>query len=169
MFQVIAEFYNKNAKSLSFSRSHSVLPSEIICPHFSSQCNYREYQRVWRCRKTSVISKTKKRQYWDFFVFDSKGTLGVMVRAVFIIILFCFTVCCFLSLRFVLTLFDRIIKWKSLHSWWGASPLIRKKLISCAGGGVEKGGVTEFFIINFLNVRLNCVFIELHNWDYFHL
>ena len=32
-FQVIAEFYNNDAKSLVFFRPHSVLPSEIICPH----------------------------------------------------------------------------------------------------------------------------------------
>ena len=73
-FQVIAEFYNNDAKSLSFLRSHSVLPSEIICPHCSSQCNYREDQRIWRCRKSSVIPKTKKRRYCDFSVSDSKGT-----------------------------------------------------------------------------------------------
>ena len=72
-FQVIAEFYN-DAKSLAFLRSHSVLPSEIICPHCSSQCNYHEDQRVWRCRKSSVIPKTKKRRYCDFSVSDSKGT-----------------------------------------------------------------------------------------------
>ena len=36
-FQVIAEFYNNDTKSLSFLRSHSVLPSEIICPHCSSE------------------------------------------------------------------------------------------------------------------------------------
>ena len=33
-FLVIAEFYNNDAKSLAFLRSHSVLSSEIICPHF---------------------------------------------------------------------------------------------------------------------------------------
>ena len=33
-FQVIAEFYNNDTKSLAFLRSHRVLPSEIICPHF---------------------------------------------------------------------------------------------------------------------------------------
>ena len=32
-FQVIAEFYNNDANSLAFFRSHSVLSSEIICPH----------------------------------------------------------------------------------------------------------------------------------------
>ena len=30
---VIAEFHNNDAKSLAFFRSHSVLSSEIICPH----------------------------------------------------------------------------------------------------------------------------------------
>ena len=54
-FQVIAEFYNNDVKS-SFLRSHSVLPSEIICPHCSSNCNYHEDQRVWRCRKSSFYS-----------------------------------------------------------------------------------------------------------------
>ena len=72
-FQVIPEFYNNDAKSLAFLRSHSVLPSEIICPH-CSQCNYREDQRVRRCRKSSVIPKTKKQRYCDFSVSDSKGT-----------------------------------------------------------------------------------------------
>ena len=59
-FQVIAEFYNNHAKSLSFLRSHSVSPSEIICPHCSFKCIYREDQRI--------------RQYCDFSVSDSKGT-----------------------------------------------------------------------------------------------
>ena len=36
-FQIIAEFYNNDGKSLSFLRSHSVLPSEIICQHCSSK------------------------------------------------------------------------------------------------------------------------------------
>ena len=51
-FQVIAEFYNKTTKSLSFLRSHCILPSEIICPHCTSKCTYREDQRIWRCRKS---------------------------------------------------------------------------------------------------------------------
>ena len=59
-FQVIAEFYNNDVMSLSFLRSHSVLPSEIICPHCSFKCINREDQRIWCCRKSSVIPKTKK-------------------------------------------------------------------------------------------------------------
>ena len=65
-FHVISEFYDNDAKPLSFLRSHSVLSSEIICPYCFSQCNYREDQSVWRCRKSSVIPKTKKRRFCDF-------------------------------------------------------------------------------------------------------
>ena len=73
-FQVIAEFYNNDAKSLAFFRSHSVLPSEVICPHCLSQCNYREDQSVWRCRKSSVVPKSKKRRFCGFSVSDYKGS-----------------------------------------------------------------------------------------------
>ena len=52
--QVIAEFYNNDAKSLAFFRSHSVLPSEIICPH--------------------SFSKSKKRRFCGFSVSDYKGS-----------------------------------------------------------------------------------------------
>ena len=72
-FQVIAEFYN-DAKSLAFFLSHSVLPSEIICPHCFSNCNYREDQSVWRCRKSSVVPKSKKRRFCGFSVSDYKGS-----------------------------------------------------------------------------------------------
>ena len=61
-FQAIAEFYNNEARALTYLRDHSVLPSEVICPDCSSQCSYREDQRVWRCRKSSVIPKSSKRR-----------------------------------------------------------------------------------------------------------
>ena len=73
-YQVIAEFYNNDAKSLAFFRSHSVLPAEIICPHCFSNCNYREDQSVWHCRKSSVVPKSKKRRFCGFSVSDYKGT-----------------------------------------------------------------------------------------------
>ena len=73
-FQAIAEFYNNDARALTYLRDHSVLPSEVICPHCSSQCSYREDQRVWRCRKSSVIPKSSKRRRCGFSVSDSKGT-----------------------------------------------------------------------------------------------
>ena len=60
-FQAIAEFYNNDARALTYLRDHSVLPSEVICQHCSSQCSYREDQRVWRCRKSSVIPKSTKK------------------------------------------------------------------------------------------------------------
>ena len=65
-FQAIAEFYNNDARALTYLRDHSVLPSEVICPHCSSQCSYREDQRVWRCRKSSVIPKSSKRRLCEF-------------------------------------------------------------------------------------------------------
>ena len=73
-FQVSAEFYNNDPKSLSFLQSHCVLPSEAICSHCSSKCTYREDQYIWRCRKSTIIPKTKKRSFCDFSVSDSKGT-----------------------------------------------------------------------------------------------
>ena len=154
-FQVIAEFYNNDAKSLSFLRSHSVSPSEIICPHCSSQCSYREDQRVWRCRKSSVIPKTKKRRYCDFSVSDSKGTFldhsyiapwkvllvrssrdGVKVRAVFIIIIFFFY--CVLFLFFPVHLhLDLIVLLREsrLILGWGGG-----------GGGGGRASPLSFFI-----------------------
>ena len=73
-FQVIVEFYSNDTKSLSFLRSHCVLPSEVICPYCTSKCTYHENQHIWRCRKSSVI--------------PTPSQDGEKVRAVFIIIFF---------------------------------------------------------------------------------
>ena len=75
-FQVIAEFYNNDTKSLSFPRFHCVLASEVIHPHCNSKCTYCEDQRIWRYRKSrsSVIPSRD----------------GVKVRAVGLFIIYFF-------------------------------------------------------------------------------
>ena len=73
-FKVIAEFYEQESKSISFLRQHGVLPYKVFCKFCDSPCTFREDKRIWRCRKSTVIPKTKKRRYCNFSASDQKGT-----------------------------------------------------------------------------------------------
>ena len=70
----ITAFNRKDSESVSLFRQHGVLPSNVNCEKCGYQCNYRSDVHGWRCQKTYVLAKTKKRRVCGYSISDYSGT-----------------------------------------------------------------------------------------------
>lgn len=73
-FDFLQKHHRNNEASLTFLRSHGVLPTEVYCPRCKVLCNYREDTHQWYCGSWKKIAKTKRRKQCYFSVSDYRGT-----------------------------------------------------------------------------------------------
>lgn len=66
--------HRDNDASLQLFRQHSVLPSNIKCPHCERDCWYRKEDHFWVCTRTFFAPKSKKRKRCEYSISDYKGT-----------------------------------------------------------------------------------------------